>query len=592
MDVYRKLKEFYWPYRWLGLVSLCCVFLMAAVGLARPNLIRLLVDRVIVGRHYGELPYLALGVVAVAAARGTFHYGRAYLGHVFGANAVYALRNALYKKLQFFSLTFYDRVATGDLMSRLAGDVELFRQFLAFGLANLLDFGLIFAFGLAMMLTIDIQLTLTSLAAMPFLVVVVLRFYAMAHPAFTAIQEAIADLASAVQESITGIRTIKSFAREPHQIEHFGNRNRQYMERYMFAARLWSKYFPMMELLGNVALLLLFWFGSRRVIQGDMTIGELVAFFSLIWYIVGPLQQVGYHINNLTQSVAAGERLIEILQTPSMTPDSCDALELESIQGHVRFENVSFAYDGEHEVLSEVSLDARPGSAIALLGPTGSGKSTLVSLILRCYDPTGGRVTIDGHDVRSIKLSSLRRQVGVVFQETFLFSTSIRENISYGRREASLEEIIEAAKMAQAHEFIMTTPDGYDTIVGERGMGLSGGEKQRIAIARAILADPRILILDDATASVDMETEYEIQQALKALIQGRTTFIIAHRLSSLKYADEILVLDRGSVIERGTHEELIRQHGIYRRIYEVQFSDWKGRTPSDHDPRCDRTVCL
>lgn len=574
MEILRRLKQFYRPYWLLGTVSLIAVLMATAVRLVSPELLRRLVDRVVVQGDYGTLPYLALGVIGVAVWRGLFQYIRAYAGHVFAANTVYDLRNALYQRLQSFSFSYYDRAQTGDLMSRLAGDVEVLRQFFAFSLANLLDFIFLFFLGLAMMLVLDWQLTLICLAAMPLLAVLVVRFHALAHPAFTRLREAMAEMATAVQENITGVRTVKSFAREPQQIGFFGRKVQDYVDRHMWAAGLWARYFPQMELLGNVAILVLLWYGGRQVARGEITIGELVAFFSLIWFIINPIQQLGYQINNFTQSVAAGERLLEILDTHQSIKAPENPVRPAELLGHVRFETVSFAYPGGPPSLAAIHLDAPPGSVIGLLGPTGSGKSTLVSLIPRYYDVTAGRVTIDGYDVRELALDELRHQVAIVFQETFLFSTTIRENISFGRRTASFDEIVAAAKLAQAHDFILEAPNGYDTVVGERGLGLSGGQKQRIAIARALLANPRVLILDDATASVDMETEYLIQKALKALMQNRTTFIIAHRISSIRSAHEILVLDGGRVVERGRHDQLLARDGIYRRIYDVQFQDY------------------
>ena len=573
MDVFRRLKAYYWPYRRIGVLSIVCGVLMTAVGLVRPLFLQWIIDRVLIERRYNELAWLALAVVAVALLRGVFQYGRAYLGHVFGANSVYLLRNRLYQKLQGFSFSYYDKAKTGDLMSRLAGDVEIFRQFLAFGFAHLVDFILLITFTLALMLYLDWSLTVTVLLMMPVLAFLAARFHFRVHPAFTALREALSDLSTAVQENITGVRTVKSFAREPQQIALFRERVRAYIQRHMAATSIWSRFFPTMELLGNIGVLLLLWIGGRRVISGSLTIGELTAFFSYIWYLVTPLSQLGYHINNLSQSIASGQRILEILDTPRGIRDSRDAADIGRIEGRVTFDHVFFSYDGKEPALEDICLDVPAGSVVGILGPTGAGKSTLVSLIPRFYDVTSGSVSIDGVDVRKIKLDCLRSQIAVVFQETFLFSTSIRENISFARRDATMEEVIAAAKMAQAHEFIEELPQGYDTLVGERGLGLSGGQKQRIAIARAILADPRIVILDDATASVDMETEHKIQEALKELMKGRTTFIIAHRISSVKDADIIIVLDRGRIVERGTHEELLAAGGMYRRIYDVQFKD-------------------
>ena len=573
MDVFRRLKPYYWPFRRLWIISVVCSILMILFGLVRPLLLQAIIDRVLIGGRHGELVWLALAVIGVAAFRSTFQYLRSYLGHVFGANTVYEIRNRLYRRLQSFSFAYYDTAKTGDLMARLAGDVEAFRQFLAFGFVDLLDFLFLFTLSLVVMLYLDWSLTLTVLVTMPILGYLTTRFHLRVHPAFTALREAMADLSSAVQENITGVRTVKSFAQERQQIYSFSQRVRQYIEKHMAATAIWARYFPTMELMGNIGVLLLLLIGGRRVMTGALSIGELAAFFSYIWFIVHPLQQLGYHINNLTQSVASGQRILEILDTPRGIVDRSDAVDIGRIEGHVVFENVSFNYTQGLPALEDINLDVAPGKVIGILGPTGSGKSTLVSLIPRYYDVSSGRVLIDGKDVRSVRMHSLRKQIGIVFQETFLFSTTIRENISYGRRDATDEEIIEAARLAQAHDFIMELPQGYDTLVGERGMGLSGGQKQRIAIARAILADPRILILDDATASVDMETEHEIQEALKTLMKGRTTFIIAHRISSVKDADEIIVLDKGRIVERGTHHELLALGGHYRRIYDVQFRD-------------------
>jgi len=576
MDVFRRLKRYYWPFRRLWFVSIVCGVLMTLLGLVRPLLLQAIIDRVLVAGRHGELAGWSLAVIGVALARGLFQYLRAYLGHVFGANAVYELRNSLYRRLQSLSFRYYDRAKTGDLMARLAGDVEAFRMFLAFGFAHLLDFVLLFLLGLTMMLYLDWSLTLIVLVTMPFLGYLTGRFHLRVHPAFTALREAMSDLSTVVQENITGVRTVKSFAQERQQINHFARKVAQYIDKHMAATAIWTRYFPTMELMGNIGVLLLLWIGGRRVIAGALTVGELAAFFSFIWYIVHPLQQLGYQINNLTQSIASGQRILEILSTPREIKDEPGAMDIGRIEGSVTFEKVTFNYSpetGAEPALVDIDLHVPAGSVVGILGPTGAGKSTLVSLIPRFYDATSGRVLIDGVDVRKIRLESLRRQVGVVFQETFLFSTTIRENISYGRRDASFEEIVAAAKAAKAHDFIMELPEGYDTLVGERGLGLSGGQKQRIAIARALLADPRILILDDATASVDMETEREIQEALAALMKGRTTFIIAHRISSVKDADLIIVLDKGRIVERGTHRELLARNGHYRHIYDVQFKD-------------------
>lgn len=580
MRVFLKLRTFYASHLGWGVAAVVSMGLLTAVGLIRPKLMEYLIDRVIHGGHFGELPLLAVAVLAVAAVRGVFNFGRQYLGQVFGQHATYHLRNALYRKLQELHFRFYDNARTGDLMSRLTADVEAFRQFLSFGFVHLADVFFMVAFSLAVMLATSVRLTLVTLATMPLLLVVVLRFEHVVHPAFTAIRTALSALTAAVQENITGQRTVKSFAREAHELAKFDAKNREYVAANLVAARLWAQFFPLMELLSNLAVTLLLWYGGRMVLRQELTLGQLVAFFSLIWYLIWPLREVGYQINNLIQAVAAGERLVELLETPAAIRNRPGARPLPTCAGHVRFEQVTFAYDGENPVLVDIDIDAPPGKVIALLGATGSGKSSLTALIPRFYDVTRGRVTVDGHDVRDLNLQDLRRHVGVVFNETFLWSATIRENIAYGRREATMAEIEASARLARAYDFIMATPHQWDTVVGERGLGLSGGQKQRIAIARAILTDPRILILDDATAAVDMETEHEIQKALRAAMQGRTTFIIAHRLSSLKHADEILVLDQGRIVQRGTHAELLARGGTYREIYEIQFRDRDGEVLS------------
>lgn len=593
MGVFGKLKRFYMPYIWWGVGGLLSMGILTAVGLLRPWVLEQLIDRVIRERRFDELPYWALGVLGIAAVRATFNFGRQYLGQVFGQNATFDLRNAMYDKLQYLHFKFYDNAKTGDLMSRVTADTEAFRQFLSFGFIHLMDVIFMTAFSLVLMLTMSVKLTLVTLATMPFILVVVLRFERVVHPAFTKIREALANLTTATQENLNGVRTVKSFAREQFEVTKFQNRNREYVTTNVNAARLWSSFFPMIELLSNLAITLLLWYGGQMVLRDELTLGRLVAFFSLIWYWIWPMREVGYQINNMIQAAASGERLDELLENPRDVADSPDAVPLEDMKGHVRFEDVTFQYDsprpGTDEIsdfpaLQDINLDAPPGSIIALLGTTGSGKTSLVNLIPRFYDVTSGSVTVDGIDVRRIRLTDLRRQIGMVLQETFLWSATIRENIAYGRRDATTEEIIAAAKLAQAHEFIMETPKGYETVVGERGLGLSGGQKQRIAIARAILNNPRILILDDATASVDMETEHDIQLGLKNLMQGRTTFVIAHRLSSLKHADEILVMDSGRIVERGNHHQLLQMNGVYRSIYEIQFRDRENREQATLHP--------
>ncbi|GIO97446.1 putative ABC transporter ATP-binding protein YknU [Paenibacillus lautus] len=575
MNVLRQLQGFFWEKRSYLFLSMLCLAIATALGLVYPQLLKVLIDDAIKLENYGIVPQLALTVLGVVILKAFMQFLHGFFGGRLGNYLAYALRNACYEKLQFLSFRYYDTARTGDLMSRLTGDLEAIRMFIGFGFAQLLNLVLMVTFGSIMMFTISWQLTLVTLVAMPFLVVAALKFESKIHPAFQEMRLALSSLTTAVQENITGVRTVKSFAREPHEVEKFSERNERYKTNQIFASSLWARYFPMMELFANISVVILLAIGGGMVIQGSMTVGELAAFFTLIWYIIGPLWGIGFHINNYTQSKASGERVLELLNQPIDVEDRERAVDLvpNEVKGHVVFDNVTFAYGNKMAAVKDINLDARPGSVIGLLGGTGSGKSTIIQLLMHAYNVNQGSIKLDGMNINDIKIRSLRSQIATVFQETFLFSSSIRNNISYGMKDVSMEEIIRVAKLAKAHDFIMEMKDGYDTIVGERGMGLSGGQKQRIAIARALLKDPKILILDDATSAVDMETEHEIQSGFQEVMNGRTTFIIAHRISSLRHADEILVLDEGKVVQRGKHNDLIAVPGPYQDVYKIQYAD-------------------
>lgn len=459
-------------------------------------------------------------------------------------------------------------------MSRLTADVEGFRFFLSFGFAQIINFLLLVSFSLAVMFYYSIPLALVTLGMLPFLAVAVYRFDKRVHPAFRGIRKSMGRLNTKVQENVSGINTIKSLSREDFEIGKFVNNNKDYRDNYLNTSDIWAKYFPLMELIGNLCVVFLLSYGGYLVLNDDLRPGELVAFFSLVWYIIWPIMMLGFVINTFSQSKASGERLLEILDEPEDIQDVDHPIEVAHMNGNVEFKNVTHKYASEdEEALKDVSFNAPKGTTIGLLGATGAGKTTITQLISRFYEPKEGSILIDGKDIKDYSIQSLRKNVGVVLQETFLFSSTIRDNIAYGDADVEFEKVVDAAKRAQAHEFIMELPDGYDTVLGERGMGLSGGQKQRIAIARAILSDPSILILDDATSAVDMETEFKIQKAFQEVMKDRTTFIIAHRISSLKHADEILVLENGEVAQRGKHEELIQQDGMYRRVYDIQYKD-------------------
>lgn len=546
---------------------------LTAVGLLRPYITRWLVDDVVLGGDRGRLLPLSAGLVAIALVRWVFNYGRQYLGEWAGQKTVYALRNALYRKLQSLSFSFYDEARTGDLMSRLTMDVDAFRMLFAQGFVFIMDFFFTLGFGLVAMWLMSPRLTLASLVLMPFLAVAVLRFDRRLRPAYGEIRASLARLTEFVQEAVTGIRTLKSFGQERRELERFDRLNEGFARSNVVATDLVAAYVPVLEGVGNVSAALLLWYGGRLAIQGQVTVGDLVAFFTLIGYLIWPLRELGFLVNLVEQAQAAGARLLALLEAPPRVRPPAAPRVPAAREGAVAFRAVGFRYPDGPEVLREIEIEAPAGARIALFGPAGAGKTTLVSLIPRFYDVTQGAVEVDGLDVRLWDLGELRRQIGFVLSDTFLFSASIRDNIAYARPEAGEAEIRRAARLAQAEEFILRLPAGYDTVVGERGIGLSGGQRQRVAIARALLADPRILVLDDATASVDAETEYLIQTALQALSRGRTTFVIAHRLASLRAADEIVVLEGGRIVERGRHEELLARGGRYRRAYELQVAE-------------------
>lgn len=585
MEVFKQLKQFYWQDRKFLFGSLLCLMTATALGLIYPNLLRYLIDDVIAEGNYQKVPMLSLFVIVVVSIKGMFQFGSGFLGGRLGNRVAFNLREASYEKLQYLSFQYYDKARTGDLMSRLTQDLEAIRQFIAFGFPQIINVIMMVLFGTAMMVSMNWKLTLITLITMPFLVITALKFEGKIHPAFRSIRKSMGALTTAAQENITGVRTVKSFAREPHEQDKFSKVSAEYKDNNIQAARLWGTYFPVMELFASLCIMILIGTGGWMVIDNEMKIGELVAFSSLIWYIIGPLWGIGFHINNYTQSKTSGERVLEILNQYVHVKDKPKAVDLapESVKGHIRFNHVTFHYPDKAPALIDFDLEAQAGSVIGLLGATGSGKSTVIQLLMRAYNVKEGHITLDGYNIEDLKLECLRKQIAVVFQETFLFSASIRNNIAYGNRDISMEEIIRAAKLAQAHDFIMELPLGYDTIVGERGLGLSGGQKQRIAIARAFIKNPKILILDDATSAVDMETEHEIQAGFKELMAGRTTFIIAHRISSLRQADEIIVLDKGHTIQRGTHDQLLSQQGHYLDTFNIQYMDRPGRSHEDHE---------
>lgn len=576
MDTFKKLKQFYWPYKKFFFISIIFLVFVTGITVVYPIILQRTIDDVILQREFGLVPYLAFGFIFIMVIKGVTTFIHQYNGDMFGITSVYRLRNELYEKLQYLPFRYYDNAKTGDLMSRLTADVEAFRFFLSFGISELIRFALLVTLSFGVMFYYSPSLTFVTLSTLPFLAVSVYKFDKAVHPAFRGIRKSFGKLNTNVQENISGINTVKSLSREDFQIEKFNSSNGDYKDKYLLTSDVWAKYFPLMEFLGNVSVVLLLSYGGFLVMDNSLSPGELVAFYSLLWYIIWPIMNLGFTINQFSQSKASGERLLEILEAKEDIVDKEDAVKVDRMKGEVEFKNVTLKYtENDEEALEGISFKAEPGKVIGLIGGTGSGKTSITSLMTRFYEPSEGEVLVDGRPVQDYAIKSLRKNIGFVLQESFLFSSTIKTNISYGRPEATMEEIIDAAKRAQAHDFIAELEDGYDTKLGERGLGLSGGQKQRIAIARAICTDPSILILDDATSAVDMETEFKIQQGFNEVMAGRTTFIIAHRISSLKHADEILVLENGKIVERGVHDFLLKNKGPYQRIYDIQYKDQK-----------------
>jgi len=564
-----KFLKHYWASALGAFLSLA---LSSASGLAIPALLQRAIDVGITGRQLRVAVAMGGAIVGIALARSVFSFLQGFLAARASQGVAYELRNVLYAKIQSLSFSYHDRAQTGQLLTRATSDVERVRMFIGMGVIQFLSALLMMVGSLALLIYTDWQLALIMLVLMPLTMGIFFFFARRARPLFTEVQRRLGRLNTVLQENLAGIRVVKAFVREPYEAERFGEANRALYEKSMEVGRLISLAMPLIFLISNLATVTIVWIGGLQVIGGRLTVGQLVAFNNYLMMTMFPMLMLGAILAMISQAAASAARIFEVLDARSEVEEAPDARPMPRIEGRVAFENVSFRYAGSEEyALRDVNFVIEPGQKVALLGATGSGKSTIINLIPRFYDVTEGRVTIDGVDVRQVTLESLRRQIGIVLQETTLFTGTIRENITFGRPDATDEEVTAAAKAAAAHEFITSFPEGYDTPVGERGVTLSGGQKQRIAIARALLTDPRILILDDFTSSVDFETERRIEEALQRLMEGRTTFIIAQRVSTVQNADLILVLDRGRVVAQGTHEELLQESPLYAEIYYSQL---------------------
>ena len=517
------------------------------------------------------LIWMALVLLGLSLMRGLFDFSRTYTMDSLAQKVAYDLRNNLYDKLQHLSFAFHDKEHTGNLMSKATADVEAVRRFVMMGLVRSLEVGVRVIALTFMLVFLDWKLTLISLVFVPFLVFRSTTVLGEFRRIWLRVQEAMGESVTVLQENLSGIHVVKAFAAEEHESKKYERKVRRVREEHYQSERLQGINSAWMTLYFTLALGLVMWYGGWEVIRGDLTPGGLTKFVLYLNQLTFPIRVTPFIINSFSRAMSSGQRLFDVLDAQSPVQEQPAARDMGRTQGYVGFDDVSFSYDHKAAALKHINLSTSPGSVVALLGAPGSGKSSFVSLLPRFYDPTGGQITIDGKDIQDFTLASLRRNVGLVQQDVYLFAATIRDNIAYGALDASFEDIVRAAQVAQLHDHILSLPDGYDTWVGERGVTLSGGQKQRLAIARTILIDPPVLILDDSTSSVDVETERLIHRAMTQVMKGRTTFVIAHRLSTVREADIILVLKEGQIVEQGTHRELIARRGIYQDIYELQL---------------------
>jgi ABC-type multidrug transport system fused ATPase/permease subunit len=563
-----RLLGFLRPYKWSLAVSVVLAVGSQAAAVAMAFLTGGALEEALRSVDRSTIYLFALAILGLGLVRALLMMGRRLISGRQALAVEFDMRNGLYAKLQRLSFGFYDSHQTGQLMSRATVDLQAVRFFLGYGLIFFFQHVMTIVGVTAVMFVVNWRLALAATAITPLIVIVAYRYSTVSHPILRDVQQKMADVATVAEESIVGVHVVKSFAQEKTESRKFARRSESVFGRSVDANRQRALYVPLLSFLPLVAQAIVLLVGGRMVIRGDLGFGAFIAFNVLVVMMVMPLRMLGMWIGQSQRATASGERIFEVMDEPEIVADRPGAVELPEGDGRVRFEGVSFGYDERRPVLEGIDLELQPGRTVALIGHTGSGKTTLASLVPRFYDVTSGRITIDGLDVRDAKLASLRREIGIVAQDPFLFSATVRENIAFGRPDATDEKVEEAARLAQAAEFIDDLPEGYETVIGERGITLSGGQRQRIAIARALLVDPRILLLDDATASVDATTEARIRLGLRQAMKGRTTIIIAHRLSTLALADELVVLDRGRICARGTHDELLETSAVYREIYE------------------------
>lgn len=574
MDIIKRLANMLKPYRRTITVAMLLQLLVILSRLFAPFITRDIINEIIPTQNLSRLLPLAAALLALVGIRVLSTYVRSLMLENVSQDFTYDLRTQLHAHLQELPYVFYDQHRIGEIMSRMTGDIEGVRNLIAAGMVTVFDNLLNFVGALIFLSFMSWELMLSLLLFAPLIAIIAWQFNKRIRPAFRDIREQNAVLNTRTQENLAGVRVVKAFAREKYECEQFEKENRKLLGFNLYATKIWVDFVPLMELLSGLCTPVMLLVGGVLVLNGRLDLGTLIAVNGYVSLIINPMRSLSGIINMVAQAITSAEKLFYYKDFGSAIREPENPTVPEAYRGHVVFDHVSFSY-GDEEVLSDISFEVKPGQTIAIMGATGSGKSTLVTLLGRFYDVTKGSIQIDGVDVREQALKPLRRNLGYVMQETFLFSDSLTDNIRFGRPDADMAHVERAAGVAQAAEFIEKMPEGYETVVGERGVGLSGGQKQRVSIARAVLTEPSVLIMDDSTSAIDMETEYEIQQGLKEVLAGRTAFIIAHRISSVKNADQILVLDHGRIVERGTHSELLAQKGVYYGMVQDQYRDFE-----------------
>lgn len=573
MNLYLRILKFIRPYLGRLIAAGFCTVMTAAANLYVPWIVRDVIDKVFQNKDSDLLNLISLGIVVIFFARGIFYYGQSYLMNYVGESIVIDVRGIVYRKLITLSTHFFDTNKLGTIMSYVTNDVAALQGAMVANSIEIITETSVLIGSVGAMVYLDWKLTLFTFCTFPVVLFFMDFFGKKIRKSGHRIQQATADITSILQETLAATRVVKSFVREPYEIARFDQQNKANFYANMKSAKLMGTLSPVIEFIAALGVTAIIWFGGRSVIGGDITAGSLVAFLVYAINISNPIKRIARVLGSIQKALAAAERVFYIMDLTDTIPQKPDAITLPSVEGNVEFRHVSFAYNKGETILHDVSFSAKPGQAIALVGPSGAGKSTVASLLPRFYDVTEGAIFVDGHDVRDVTLASLREQVGIVPQETNLFNDTVYNNILYGRLDATRDEVIAAAKAANADEFIQQLPKGYDTQLGDRGVNISGGQRQRISIARAILKNPRILILDEATSALDTESERIVQEALDRLMVGRTSFVIAHRLSTIQNAAKIIVLDKGSIVEEGTHQQLMAKHGLYAHLHDIQFKE-------------------